>query len=253
MTPAAAALQAPPGWRAIDFLSDVHLHPQHPRTAAAWAAHLAHTDADAVFMLGDLFEVWVGDDARQGRFEAACLAACRAAGRPLYFMAGNRDFLLGPAALAAAGLTALADPTVLHFQGQAMLLTHGDALCLADTAYMHFRAQVRGPAWQAQFLARPLAERQALARQMRDASSAHQAGKAWADVDADEAARWLAAAGCTTMLHGHTHRPGVHALPGGGTRHVLGDWDLDATPPRHGVLRWSAAGLRPQPLASGAC
>lgn len=244
----AAALHAPPAWRAVDFLSDVHLHPAHPRTAQAWARHLRHSSADALFILGDLFEVWVGDDARTAEFEAGCLAAIAsaAAAKPVYFMPGNRDFLLGAQALAAAGMQALADPTVLHAFGGRLLLSHGDALCLGDTAYLQFRAQVRGAAWQQAFLARPLAERHALARQMRDASAAHQAGMAWTDVDPDEAARWLAAAGCSTLLHGHTHRPGTHALPGGGTRHVLGDWDCDATPPRHSVLRWSAAGLQPQ-------
>jgi UDP-2,3-diacylglucosamine hydrolase len=252
--PAIAVLAADPAWRAIDFLSDIHLHPALPRTRAAWARHLLNTDADALFILGDLFEVWVGDDARSGEFEAGCVQVLTAAARrrPLFFLPGNRDFLVGPALLAECGLQALADPTRLDAFNTRLLLSHGDALCLADTDYQRFRTQVRSPQWQAAFLALPLAERQAQARAMRDASAQHQAQQgplAWSDVDADAAAAWLAAAQAPRLLHGHTHRPGVHALPGGGTRHVLGDWDLDAPTPRSSVLRLSAQGLATVPLA----
>jgi UDP-2,3-diacylglucosamine hydrolase len=249
-------MAAAPGWRAIDFLSDVHLHPDLPRTRAAWAQHLLHTPADAVFILGDLFEVWVGDDAAGLPFEAGCVQVLQQAAkrRPLYFLAGNRDFLLGRALADATGLQLLADPTVLHAFGDTLLLTHGDALCIEDEDYMRFRAQVRGTAWQVAFLAQPLAQRLAQARAMRDASAMRQAQQApaqWSDVHAPTAAAWLAAAGCQRMLHGHTHRPGTHTLPGGGTRVVLGDWDLDAPQPRSSVLRWSDQGLQPAPLAAG--
>ncbi|MDH4392370.1 MAG: UDP-2,3-diacylglucosamine diphosphatase [Aquabacterium sp.] len=253
--PAFAALQASPAWRCIDLLSDVHLHADMPCTFAAWRAHLLTTSADAVLVLGDLFEVWVGDDAADSGFAADCVAVLRAASaqRAVYFLPGNRDFLVGDALLAATGLQRLADPTVLQAFGQRWLLAHGDALCLDDTAYQQFRQQVRSPAWQQAFLAQPLAERERQARAMRDASAAHQADLGpthWSDVDDNEAARWLAAAGCQALVHGHTHRPATHALPGGGTRHVLGDWDFDHGAPRARALRLTAAGLQVLDLAA---
>jgi UDP-2,3-diacylglucosamine hydrolase len=253
-TPAFAAFQADPAWRCIDLLSACRCTSDMPRTFAAWRQHLLTTTADAVLMLGDLFEVWVGDDAADTGFAADCTAVLRAAshGRLLGFLPGNRDFLVGDALLAAAGMQRLSDPTVLVAFGQRWLLTHGDALCLADTAYQRFRQQVRSPAWQQAFLAQPLAERERQARAMRDASAAHQAdlGPAhWSDVDDRAAAQWLAAAGCTTMVHGHTHRPATHALPGGGTRHVLGDWDFDHGSPRARALRLSSSGLQVLDLA----
>jgi len=255
-TPAFPLLQADPAWRCIDLLSDVHLHADLPRTFAAWRDHLLGTPADAVLMLGDLFEVWVGDDARHGGFEAQCLDVLREASgrRWLGFLPGNRDFLVGDAMLADAGVQRLADPTVLQAFGARWLLTHGDALCLADTAYQRFRAQVRGPAWQAHFLAQPLDERQRQARAMRDASQQHQAAmppEQWSDVDDTAAADWLAQADAPVMIHGHTHRPAAHALPGGRHRHVLGDWDFDSTPPRARALRLSADGLAVLDLAAG--
>lgn len=241
-------------WQAIDLLSDVHLHPDMPHTFAAWRQHLLGTPAQAVLILGDLFELWLGDDARHQGFAAECVAVLRtaAARRHLAFMPGNRDFLVGPALLADAGLQALADPTVLVAFGQRWLLTHGDALCLADTAYMAFRAQVRSPAWQAGFLAQPLAEREAQARTMREASQKHQATlapEAWSDVDPQAAEHWLQQTRSQALVHGHTHRPGQHRLPGGAQRLVLGDWDLDQPPRRARILRLSAAGMQPLDLA----
>ena len=247
--------QANPAWQRIDLLSDVHLHADQPRTFDAWRAHLLGTPADAVLMLGDLFEVWVGDDARHGAFESRCLAVLQAASRQrtLAFLPGNRDFLVGDALLAEAGMQRLADPTVLLAFGQRLLLTHGDALCLSDIAYQRFRAQVRGADWQAAFLALPLDQREQQARVMRDASAQHQAAmppEQWSDVDDLAAADWLAQAGASVMVHGHTHRPALHALPGGGCRHVLGDWDLEATPPRARALQLTASGLAVLDLAA---
>ena len=250
-------LQADPAWRAIDLLSDVHLHAGMPRTFEAWRDHLLSTPADAVLMLGDLFEVWVGDDAPQADasgFEARCIAVMQQASRQrlLAFMPGNRDFLVGSTLLAQAGLRGLQDPTVLQAWGQRWLLSHGDALCLGDTAYQQFRRQVRSPTWQQQFLALPLAERQRQARAMRDASAAHQAAQpaeGWSDADAAAATAWLARANANALIHGHTHRPAVHSLPGGRVRHVLGDWDLDRAPRRARLLRLSATGLQMLDLA----
>lgn len=240
--------EAPPRWAAIEFLSDVHLQADAPRTFDAWRAHMLASTADAIFILGDLFEVWVGDDSRAGDFERKCADALQAASsrRTVGFMTGNRDFLLGPTMLQHCGMTALPDATVLLAFEQRLLLTHGDALCLDDTEYQRFRETVRGPAWQADFLARPLQERRRLARTMRDASTAHQAQRSpalWADVDAMAALTCLERAGSQTMVHGHTHRPGQVALSEHATRHVLSDWDFDGATPRGNVLRLSASGL----------
>lgn len=248
--PAFAELRAPAAWRAIDFLSDLHLADGTPRTFEALATHLRCTRADAVFILGDLFEVWIGDDARHQGFAADCAAmlAEASARRVIGFMAGNRDFLLGHEMLAACGLLHLADPTLLHAFGERLLLTHGDALCLADRPYQQFRAQVRSPAWQREFLAQPLDARRRAASDIRAESERLKTGQRaqdWADVDAAEAARWLRAAGAAQMLHGHTHRPGQHALAPGLVRHVLSDWDFDhAGAARGDVLRWQSDGLR---------
>jgi UDP-2,3-diacylglucosamine hydrolase len=239
-------IAARPAWRAIDFISDIHLSADHPRTFDAWRAFMQGTDADAVFILGDLFEVWVGDDARDGDFEAACAGVLTSAARRTHvaFMAGNRDFLVGAALLDAAGVAALPDPTLLDAWGRAVVLAHGDALCLADVDYQQFRRQVRGESWQREFLAKPLAERQAIARAMRDASARAQRSRtAWADVDVTAALALLRSADAAEMVHGHTHRPGSGELAPGFVRHVLSDWDLDTTPPRAEVLRLTREGF----------
>ena len=234
--------------RAVDFISDLHLGEALPATAAAWERYLASTRADAVFMLGDVFEVWVGDDARTRPFEARCVEAIAAAARrvPVWMQHGNRDFLIGAEFAAATGAGLLADPAAVRAFGRALLVTHGDALCVDDVPYQLFRQQVRDPAYQAQFLAQPLEARLAIAAKMRAASRAtRDEPVTYADVDAAMARAWLAEAGTDTMIHGHTHRPGSQALDGW-TRHVLTDWDLDSPDPsqhRAEVLRWTAAGL----------
>ncbi len=244
--PATFEFAAPRGWKAIDFIADLHLCEALPRTFQAWSAHLRHTAADAVFILGDLFEAWVGDDACTLPFERRCLdvLADAASHRTLAFMVGNRDFLLGGAMLRASGMTGLPDPTLLDAWGQRVLLSHGDALCLDDRPYQAFRAEVRSAPWQQAFLERPLAERQRLAAEMRRASSARHRfdGDTDADVDAAEAVRWLHAMGAAEMVHGHTHRPGSNALAPGFRRHVLSDWDLDRAD-RAEVLRLTRSGF----------
>lgn len=249
-TPRIAELNAPANWRVVDFISDLHLQAPQAQTVQAWEHYMAHTCADAVFILGDLFEVWVGDDAAtpgEGRpalgeesFEAHCGRILRRASQrcAVFFMHGNRDFLLGTSFAQACGITLLADPTALVFGGQRWLLTHGDALCLDDTDYLQFRAQVRSPGWQQAFLAKPLAARRALAQGLRAQSEARKRSDgAYADVDAVEAQRWLQAADARELIHGHTHKPADHALGPDGRRHVLSDWDADATPVRAEVLR----------------
>jgi UDP-2,3-diacylglucosamine hydrolase len=234
------------GWRTIDFIADLHLCAAMPRTFEAWAEHLRRTPADAVFILGDLFEVWVGDDMRSRPFERLCMdvLAEAASHRQLAFMVGNRDFLLGAAMLRDSGMIGLPDPTVLSAWGQAILLSHGDALCLADTPYQTFRDEVRRSEWQTTFLARPLDQRLQLAHEMRRASAARARfdGDAGTDIDAAEAVHWMHAMGAAEMVHGHTHRPGSSALAPGFKRHVLGDWDLDRAQ-RAQVLRLTRAGF----------
>ena len=252
--PRAEELTAAPAWRTVDFLSDLHLDPGHEATVQALAGYLARTPADAIFLLGDLFEVWVGDDALAdpGSFESRCCALLAQAARrhALYFLHGNRDFLIGEGFARASGAALLPDPTVLAFAGQRWLLSHGDALCLDDAEYQRFRVLARSPAWQQSFLAVPLAQRRAQARGMRAQSEARKHSGAWyADVDHPAALAWLQAANAQALIHGHTHRPATHVLAPGLLRHVLSDWDLDATPPRAEVLRLTAEGLERLPLA----
>ena len=241
-------LMAAPHWQAIDFISDLHLQASEAATFNVWRQYMQRTPADAVFILGDLFEVWVGDDALQsGSFESQCADIIRqtAARIPVFFMHGNRDFLVGSTLMSLCNTRLLPDPTVLMFDGQCWLLSHGDALCLDDLPYMQFRAQVRSPEWQQAFLAKPLAERQAIARGLRQQSEAKkQADTAHADVDSAAARQWLLAAQAAIMIHGHTHQPAMHDLGNGLRRVVLSDWDAGARPPRAEVLRLSADGLQ---------
>ena len=244
-----AELVAPAAWHTVDLLSDLHLQASEPATFDAWRGYLQTTPADALFILGDLFEVWVGDDAAAlPGFEAECAELLRAASlrRPIFFMHGNRDFLVGPDFAERCGLTLLEDPTVLVLHGKRWLLSHGDALCLEDTEYLKFRAQVRTPAWQQTFLAQPLETRRTLARSMRTQSEARKStpGMVWADVDADAAREWLKRANAHTLVHGHTHRPAEHPLGDGLRRIVLSDWDAAAHPPRAQVLCVSASEAR---------
>ncbi len=255
-----------PDWQAVDIISDLHLHPDEPDTLAALRDYLngpMARQSDALIILGDLFEVWIGDDVLStapgtgalsdgdrvaASFWQGCarLLADHARRKPVWFMAGNRDFLLGSEGLQRCGMRLLQDPAKLELQGHRWLLSHGDALCLADTDYMVFRQQVRDPMWQSHFLQQSLAERAAVARQLRQLSQERQrqlgGPEAWADVDAQAAIDWLRLAGCSTLVHGHTHRPDVHELSPGLTRVVLSDWDAGGQPPRAEVLRLDAQG-----------
>jgi UDP-2,3-diacylglucosamine hydrolase len=248
--PAFFELAAPPSWRAVDLISDLHLCEATPRTFDAFAAHLLGTSADAVIILGDLFEVWVGDDMASRGFERRCveLMAQAASHRQLAFMVGNRDFLAGTDLLRHSGAMGLPDPTVLSLWGQRVLLSHGDALCLSDAPYQAFRREVRSPAWQAAFLARPLTERLKIAAEIRTASQGRRQfdGASEADVDPGEAVRWMHAMGTQELVHGHTHRPGSNTLAPGFKRHVLSDWDLDHAQ-RAEVLRLTRSGFERLP------
>ena len=265
-------LVAPGAWRSVDFISDLHLQPSEPATFDAWRAFLrgevagapdASPVADALFILGDLFEVWVGDDVLDSDdpaapFWRACADAIaeRARLTPVFFMAGNRDFLIGPVASERMGWQVLSDPTVLQLGQHRTLLSHGDALCVDDTDYQAFRNTVRQNAWQQDFLSQPLADRLRVARDLRERSQArkNELGNdpsLWADVDHAAAAQWLRQARAHRLIHGHTHRPGQHAWGEGLKREVLSDWELGSTQPRSEVLRLHVSGTltRWQPQA----
>ena len=265
---AASEIHAAPHWRGIELLSDLHLGEQAPATAHALAEHLAASDADLIVLLGDLFEVWIGDEQLDAPADpvspmAQALQALAEAARrrPVAMLTGNRDFLLGPEAARRLGWTVLPDRCVLQAFGHRQVLVHGDAECLDDRDYQRFRAQVRTPGWREAFLARPLAERMAVARSMRDGSEQRkreQGLAGYADLDRAEMLSLLAAAGADTLIHGHTHRPGDERLGPGLSRHVLSDWDLDGQhgPARAEVLRLDARGLHRRPpsrLASRPC
>jgi len=252
----AERVTAPESWKAIDFLSDLHLAANTPATLQALQDHLRHTQADAVFLLGDIFDAWIGDDARLEGFEAQCCTMLHEASQrlPLFFMAGNRDFLLGAAMAADAGLQRLSDPCVLQAFGRRILLSHGDALCLDDLPYQQFRQQVQSPQWQQQVLAQPLAWRRELARNLRGASRQNQQDYSesnWIDLDAPACIKLLQDSACELLLHGHTHHPAVHKLQHPLTRWVLSDWDFDTAAPRADVLRLDAQGLHRIPPERG--
>lgn len=238
---------APANWQAIDFISDLHLAENTLGVFEAWASHLRHAQADAVFILGDLFEVWVGDDVGKRSFEARCVAVLTEAARTkaIAFMPGNRDFLVGDAMLGASGVSRLADPTVVIAFGQRLLISHGDALSLGDAAYQRFRAVVRRPGLQRAFAALPRRAREAVGRGLRTRSDARTPpSRAFVDVDADATLGWMQAAATPVLVHGHTHVPATHAVAAGLVRHVLTDWHLDGRGPlRAEVLRWRAAGI----------
>ena len=242
-------LSAPAAWRSIEFISDLHLQPQLPNTWASWQRYLQASTADAIFILGDLFEAWVGDDAldEAGSFEAECaqLLQQTSAQRALFFIHGNRDFLIGPHFAERSGMQLLPDPTCLHFASQHWLLSHGDALCVEDSDYQRFRAVARSSAWQQQILAQPLAQRRQLAGSIRSESEARKMREViTADIDTAAALEWLQRAQAPTLIHGHTHRPALHQLDAQHQRLVLTDWDTDLEPPRAEILR---IGVHAQP------
>ena len=222
------------------FISDLHLDAERPAVTELFGAFMQKeaTRADALYILGDLFEAWVGDDdpSETGAYVAARVREVADAGVPVFFIRGNRDFLLGDAFARRAGMRILPDPAVVMLYGKPVLLMHGDLLCTGDTAYQAFRAQTRNPAWQAQFLAQPLAARLAFAAQARAASAAHQGGMKQQDKTQFETLTDVATAtvdatfaqfGIHTIIHGHTHRPAMHDLTVDNhacQRIVLGDW-----------------------------
>jgi UDP-2,3-diacylglucosamine hydrolase len=239
-TPNIGLLTAPSAWHTVDLISDLHLQASEMATFEAWRGYMARTPAQAVLILGDLFEVWVGDDAAaQDPFLQRCADVLRQASQRLHvgFMPGNRDFLVGTDFLDGCGVQSLSDPCVLELGAQRLLLSHGDALCLDDKPYQAFRLQARNPQWQQAFLAKPLAERQEFARSLRALSESQKhEGMSFADADPEMSQFWLAQAHADRLVHGHTHRPADHPL-GTAQRHVLSDWSLDHDPLRAQVMR----------------
>jgi UDP-2,3-diacylglucosamine hydrolase len=215
------------------FVSDVHLGadsaPAIEQFLGFLSTHAAR--AEALYILGDLFESWVGDDDRSEAALRVCAAlkALTAGGVPCFALHGNRDFLLGSGFCERTGCRLLTDPVVAELDGERVLVTHGDALCTDDHAYQELRSIVRQPYWQRRFLALPLAHREALADEVRAGSRRHIARTVPTIMDVNEqaVARAFRAAAVRRMIHGHTHRPGVHDLTVDGTsaqRIVLGAW-----------------------------
>ncbi|AKM31925.2 UDP-2,3-diacylglucosamine diphosphatase [Pandoraea faecigallinarum] len=248
------------------FISDLHLSPALPRTVQVFEDFLRGParEASILFILGDLFEYWIGDDMLDAdtcnaaratssateplgafaRRMTAAMAALSASGVPIAVMRGNRDFLLGKRFARAAGAVMLDDPCVFAFLGQALVLSHGDQLCTDDVGYQRFRRIAHSPLGKALFLTLPLRVRMGIADRIRRRSAAKGAHRmAYADANASAIAALLDAAGERTLVHGHTHRPARH-VDGRRVRWVLPDWEFDVDPPRGGYLQWDAHGLR---------
>ncbi|QDH69531.1 UDP-2,3-diacylglucosamine diphosphatase [Marilutibacter alkalisoli] len=237
------------------FISDLHLDPERPQITDLLVEFLRGEarGADALYILGDLFEAWVGDDdpSAAGATVATEVRALVDSGVPVFFIRGNRDFLLGEDYARRAGMSILPDPAVVSLYGRPTLLMHGDTLCTDDLPYQQFRAQVRDPRWQAQMLAQPLAARLAFAKQAREASMKRQSEmkgddraqfETITDVSPTTVQATLHRYGIDTLIHGHTHRPAIHELEVDGRacrRIVLGDWYEQGS-----VLRVDADGVK---------
>lgn len=233
-------------------ISDLHLSPERTDIYNAFRLFLEAeaSHASALFILGDFFNVWIGDDDNGGLPDAVLglLNTLTGSGTQLYLMHGNRDFLLGREFCHACNATLLAEPYLLSCFNSEYLLMHGDSLCTLDSDYMAFRRLVRDPAWQAEFLVRPLADRRAFADEARARSKAMSSNKPEdiMDVTPSEVVRVMKESGATTLVHGHTHRPTIHNVDLGNTRGkriVLGDWDrlgwyLEITPGNYRLVNF---------------
>jgi len=228
------------------FISDLHLEAQQPDIGEQFLAFLKGEarDAEALYILGDLFEVWLGDDDPNPYYQQmkAGLRKLADTGVPIYFMHGNRDFTIGEQFCEETGVALLNDPTVVNLYGRDVLLCHGDSLCTDDVQYQQVRAMTRDPAWQAMMLAKSIQERIAFAVQAREESIARgdSISDEIMDVNADAVMATLREHNVDIMLHGHTHRPAVHDIDMDGkhaTRIVLGDWYEQGS-----VVRWNEDG-----------
>ncbi len=228
------------------FISDLHLEANRPEIGEQFLAFLDNeaAHADSLYILGDLFEYWIGDDDPDPYYASMkdAIAGLTSRGVPVYFMHGNRDFMIGESFAADTGMQLLNDPTVVNLHGRPVLLSHGDELCTDDVKYQEVRRVTRSPAWQAAMLAKSVDERRAIAEQARRDSMAHGSSIDLAISDVNQAAveALLRAHDVRTLLHGHTHRPAVHEFPLDGapaTRIVLGDWYEQGS-----VVRWNEHG-----------
>jgi UDP-2,3-diacylglucosamine hydrolase len=238
------------------FVSDLHLDASAPAAIEAFIALLdgAARSAAALYILGDLFESWIGDDDDDPARDRVCLALARltATGVPVFVLHGNRDFLLGSGFESRTGCRLLPDPVVAEIDGERLLLTHGDLLCTDDPAYQALRTMTRDPTFQQRLLSLSLEQRQLLAATARAGSRAHTAAArpAIMDVNAAAVVRLLDSTGVRTLIHGHTHRPAVHEGQGtaGPTRRIV----LDAWYEKGTVLEWQAGQFEVRALAFGA-
>ncbi|TNE70980.1 MAG: UDP-2,3-diacylglucosamine diphosphatase [Gammaproteobacteria bacterium] len=233
------------------FISDLHLEESRPDITEAFLSFLKQkaSGVEQLYILGDFFEAWIGDDEKTPLQEriAEALREVSAGGTEIFLMHGNRDFLIGEAFCNRAGATLLADPTVIDLYGTPTLLMHGDSLCTADVEYQKFRASMRNPQMIQMMLARPLEDRQQMARQLREISMAKNQGKAETimDVTPEEVVKEMEKHSVQRLIHGHTHRPAIHELNANGQqawRIVLGDWDrnvwwLEARPGQEPELK----------------
>jgi UDP-2,3-diacylglucosamine hydrolase len=243
------------------FVSDLHLSPEHPHTTGLFLDFLAQTApaAEALYILGDLFEYWAGDDDLDAPLNlqvTRALAALAARGTRLFLLHGNRDFLLGDGFQQTAHTTLLPDPSLIDLYGTPTLLMHGDTLCTDDAKYLAFRARVRDPAFQAEFLRQPLAQRKATIEDLRRQSEQDKGLKSEAlmDVNAQAVAKTLRAHGHPRLIHGHTHRPARHIHQVDGQvceRWVLGAWDEDGSYLRCDDKGCAAASVSRGPVAKG--
>ena len=217
----------------IYFISDLHLSPAHPEIRDAFYKMLSEkfSEATALYILGDFFDAWIGDDEDDPFYSniVKTLKSYADNGLTIYFMHGNRDFLVKDTFCRAAGVTLLQDPCVIELNGQAVLLMHGDSLCTADHEYMAFRAQVRSEQWQSQILSLPLEQRRVMAAQLREQSKSMNSNKAddIMDVNPEDVESAFREYRVKTLIHGHTHRPACHDLCVDDKqcqRIVLGDW-----------------------------
>ena len=233
---------------AVVFASDVHLEPGRPDISERFFRFLEQQagQAEALYLLGDLFEAWVGDDDDDdfAKLVPSKLRALCDSGVPVYFMHGNRDFLIGEQFAEESGCQLLDDPTRLELYGETLLLCHGDALCTDDLGYQEFRKEVRDPQWKKQFLAQPLTKRREFARLARDASLQYQQQQPpeIGDVNQQAVEALMTGEQVALLLHGHTHRPAVHdfALKNGvaARRIVLGAWYEQGS-----MVRWDENGI----------
>jgi UDP-2,3-diacylglucosamine hydrolase len=237
---------------AVLFISDLHLDPARPAPIRDFIDFCEHEarGAERLYILGDLFEAWIGDDDDHPGLRpiVEAIAALGRAGVTCRFMHGNRDFLIGEKFADATGMDLLGDYEVVELYGERVLLTHGDLLCTDDTRYQTLRTELRDPAWQHDFLAKPLAERRRIATDLRALSKAEMAGKPEEIMDVNQAAveEAMRRFGVRRLLHGHTHRPAIHRFELDGEdawRVVLQDWYGPG-----GYARWQSEGPRLEPI-----